>query len=175
MKKSFIFTAFAAAIFMLTTISTFSQETAKDNELSFAETDALNTATPSADASVTANEKVQKSFVRHFAGASEQNWSMVGNDFHNNFYINGVLTRALFDVKGHLIYTITYGTEKDIPANVKDMVTGEYPNYAISMAINVKEGGRDIWVVKLDNNEQQLTIRVEYNETEQVMQFQKSK
>jgi len=128
----------------------------------------------SAEASVTVNTKVQKSFDAYFAEAAEQNWSMVGGNFLNRFHLNGVLTNALFTKKGKLIYTITYGAEKDMPADVRHIVKSEYYDYNITMAIEVKENERDIWVVKLDNATEQINVRVEDGEMERLQQFYKS-
>ena len=119
------------------------------------------------------NIKVQRSFISYFEETAENNWSMVGKDFLNRFHFNGVLINALFDKQGRLIYTISYGTEKNLPADVRKTVKSEYYDYAITMAIEVKESNRDIWVVKLDNTNEQITVRVEDNEMERVQQFQK--
>ena len=70
------------------------------------------------------------------------------------------------------LFILTYGTEKNLPADVRKIIKSEYYDYAITMAIEVKENYRDIWVVKLDNSLEQTTIRVEDNEIEQVQQFQ---
>ncbi len=124
--------------------------------------------------SFASNIKVERSFILHFGEAAENNWSMVGDDFLNRFHSNGLLTNALFTKTGRLIYVIIYGTEKNLPADIKKIVKSEYYDYAITSAIEVKEYGRDIWVVKLDNPSEQITVRVEDYEMEQVQQFQKS-
>ena len=118
------------------------------------------------------NVKVQRSFISYFGETAENNWSMVGKDFLNRFHSNGVLINALFDKQGRPIYIIRYGTEKNLPADVRKIIKSEYYDYAITMAIEVKENYRDIWVVKLDNSLEQTTVRVEDNEIEQVQQFQ---
>ena len=56
-----------------------------------------------ATVSVEVDSKVQKSFAQYFKSAAGQTWSMRGKNFHTNFYVNGVLNRALFDKSGHLI------------------------------------------------------------------------
>jgi hypothetical protein len=37
-----------------------------------------------------------------------------------------------------------------MPADVRKIVKSEYYDYTITMAIEVKENCRDIWIVKLD-------------------------
>ncbi len=118
--------------------------------------------------------KVQRSFISYFGEASENNWSMVGNYFLNRFHSNGLLTIALFGKNGHLIYTIRYGSEKDLPADVRKTVKSEFYDYTITLTIEVKENGRDVWFVKLDDPREQITVSLEDGEMEKVQQFQKT-
>jgi len=117
--------------------------------------------------------KVQRSFIAYFGENAENNWSMVGKDFLNRFHSNGLLINALFTKNGRLIYTIRYCTEKNLPADIRKIVKREYYDYTITMAIEVKESDRDIWVIKLDSPSEQITVRVEDGEMEQVQQFEK--
>lgn len=108
------------------------------------------------------NMKVKRAFIKLFGEESEQNWSITGQNFLNRFHVNGVLTNALFSKNGQLIYTITYGTEKQLPAG-------------ITAATEIMEDKRDIWVVQLQNDSEVITVRIENREMEQVQQFYKSK
>src|SRR5437867_4006411 len=144
--------AFACALFLSTANSSFTQATVNDKKfydayaasaapsvnLSYLDTNA------SSVASVTTNSKVERSFAQYFKGATGQTWSMAGKNFHTSFYVSGLLTRALFDKGGELIYTITYGSEKDMPFDIRKMVKSEYYDYAITMAIEVQQDKRDI-------------------------------
>ncbi|HEX5150572.1 MAG TPA: hypothetical protein VFW07_03930 [Parafilimonas sp.] len=123
---------------------------------------------------VASSIKVQRSFITYFGENAENNWSIVGKYFLNRFHSNGLLINALFTKNGRLIYTITYGTEKNLPADIRKIVKREYYDYTITMAIEVKENGRDIWVIKLDSPSEQMTVRVEDHEMEQVLQFDKA-
>lgn len=130
-----------------------------------------------ANASLAINNKVQKSFDQYFAGVTRQYWSEVGRDFHNSFYLNGVHNCALFSKNGRLIYSISYGSEKDLPADLRKIIKREYYDYDITMAIEVKvkEQDRNIWVVNMEDDTTYLTIRVEDGEMEQVQEFEKPK
>ncbi len=121
------------------------------------------------------NMKVKRAFIKLFGEESEQNWSITGQNFLNRFHVNGVLTNALFSKNGQLIYTITYGTEKQLPAGIRKMVKGEYIDYSITAATEIMEDKRDIWVVQLQNDSEVITVRIENREMEQVQQFYKSK
>jgi len=69
---------------------------------------------------------------------------------------------------GKLINVTTYGTEKDLPADVRKIVKREYYDYKIAVAIEVKENNRDIWVVQLDNASEQIAVKIEDGEMEEV-------
>ena len=114
------------------------------------------------------NVKVQRAFISYFGENAENNWSKVGEKFLNCFHSNGLLTRALFTKHGQLIYVITYGTEKNLPVDIRRRIKREYFDYTIAVVIEVKENNRDIWVVKLDNTSEIITVRVEGDEMERV-------
>ncbi len=128
-----------------------------------------------ANTSIAVTNKVSRSFSKHFADASDQSWSIAGKNFLNSFYVKGLLTHALFSKNGGLIYIITYGGEKNMPADVRKIVKSEYYDYAITLAVEVKENNRDIWVVHLDSEQELITVRIEDGEMEQVEHFEKSK
>src|SRR5690348_7670559 len=77
----------------------------------FSKTSPLISSTNKSVATEAISYKVGNSFKKYFGDQAEQNWSMVGNDFLNRFHVNGVLVNSMFDKRGNLIYTITYGTE----------------------------------------------------------------
>ena len=179
MKTNFFSRIIISILYMLITCSSFSQLTVSRREptksASFPKTQNSNSTDFVTKASITVNDKVQKSFEQYFAGVSNQDWSMMGKDFHTTFYNNGVLTQALFDKKGNLINTISYGTEKDIPVSVKKIIKSEYYDYAITVAVKIKMNQEDIWVVNMKNDTEYLIVRVENGEMEQINRFNKSK
>ena len=169
-------------ILSILTNNSFCQATANEKGLGNAYTPATTNSalidpdtTAYAAVSVEVNNKVQKSFAQYFKSAAGQTWSMRGKNFHTNFYVNGVLNRALFDKSGHLIYVVAYGTEKDMPADIRKIVRSEYYDYSIILAAEVQQDKRGIWVITMENSNEQIIVRVEDNDMEQVQKFKKSK
>jgi hypothetical protein len=99
---------------------------------------------------------------------------VAGKGFRNRFHVNGLLTYALFAKNGALIYVITYGKEKNLPQTVRKTIKREYYDYSITMAIEVKQDNRDIWVVRLEDTSEIITVRIEDGEMEQVQKIQKA-
>lgn len=128
-----------------------------------------------AGAGTKVNLKVQRAFERNFGTQATQNWSAVGRGFLNKFYVDGVPTHALYAPGGYLVYTIAYGTEKQMPAEIKSLVNCHYPGYTTNTVTEVKEDGRHIWVVQLQTDETVVTARIENNELEEVQRFKQSK
>ncbi len=123
--------------------------------------------------SFASNIKVQRSFISHFGEAVENNWSMVGNNFFVRFHSNGLPTIALFAKNGYLFYSIMYGSEKDLPADVRKTVKSEFYDYTITLTMEVKENGRDVWIVELDNPREIITVSLEDGDMEKIQQIQK--
>jgi hypothetical protein len=80
----------------------------------------------------------------------------------------------LFSGRGTLIYTITYGSEKDLPADLRRAVKSEYYDYTMTITIELKQDNRDIWYVELDTPKDHITVRLEDGGMEEVNQFQKN-
>jgi hypothetical protein len=73
-----------------------------------------------------------------------------------------------------MIYDISYGYEKNLPENVKELVSKAYDNYKIIRSINIKAQGREIWMVKMEGMKKYLMVRIEDNELEEVEEFNKA-
>ena len=176
MKAKIIIPLVCCLLFVLTTNVSFSQATINNKDLN--RTVAMSVSHHSEihnsdNASVAINKKIQKSFTINFAGVTGQNWSMVGNNFHTSFYTNGNKACALFDKHGLLIYSDTYVQEKDMPSDIRKIVKSEYYDYMITLAIEVKQNERNLWIVNMKNETTFITVRVEDGEMELVNQFKK--
>ena len=51
---------------------------------------------------------------------------------------------------------------------MRKIVKSKYYDYSIRIVIEVKQDNRDIWVVKLDNASELITVRVEDGEVERM-------
>lgn len=165
MKNQLLYVAFAA---LLSTfgLSNVSAQTSNTNPLLFKAYIIASKANL-----IKANAEVQRSFDKEPADTIEQNWSMVGDNFLNRFYVNGRPVSALFNISGNMIYAVMYGKEKDLPSGARWMIAKEYPGYTISAATEVKQNNRDIWVVQLKNTYEVITVRIENDAMEEVQQF----
>ncbi|MEY4336974.1 MAG: hypothetical protein RLZZ45_1893 [Bacteroidota bacterium] len=122
----------------------------------------------------TVNMDVANAFRRTFPGAQQLQWYKYDKDYIAKFILKDMDHNALFRKNGVMIYDISYGYEKNMPSNVRDLVLKSYDNYKIIRSINIKAHGRDIWMVKMEGMKKYLMVRVEDMEMEEVEEFNKA-
>ena len=120
------------------------------------------------------SEKALKSFRSSFKNPVGASWYQVGKHFLAKFEGDGKKQKALFNKNGAIIYTISYGVERDLPSELRKQIRENYYDYTISMAIEVNENNRTIWVVRVEDSATMITVRLENGEMEEVQNFKKS-
>lgn len=82
--------------------------------------------------------------------------------------MEGTNRRALFTQKGKLIYSINYGSEINLPIDIRKIVKSTYYDYNIISAIEVNQNKKIVWVVKLAGFKKTISVRVENGEMEEI-------
>jgi hypothetical protein len=124
--------------------------------------------------SVKKYENVVEKFQKKFADAENTRWEKIRNNYLVKFSQGDLEKRALLSPKGNLIYEISYGTEKHVPADIRKNVKRIYIEYAISTATLIEEANRKIWVINLEDDENYAIVRIENDEIEEVKKYQKA-
>jgi hypothetical protein len=119
-------------------------------------------------------EHIKTEFNKQFTGATDDRWYDLDKKFLVRFYMNDQKHQSLFNKKGLLIYDISFGTEKNLPTDVRKQVKSIYFDYSITLVFKVEEDKRTIWVVNMEDNKTLITVRVEDGEMEEVKNLQKS-
>lgn len=118
-------------------------------------------------------EKVTESFNSFFKDAYDQRWFKADKNFLVKFMASDQKNTALFKKNGNLIYHISYGHEKDLPAEIRKLVKSNYVDFSITSAIKVEQDDRKIWVVNLEDAKKLILVRVENEELEEVASYDK--
>jgi hypothetical protein len=119
------------------------------------------------------NDAVVKSFQGQFKNAVDPVWYKIDKNYLVKFITEEQKNTALFKDNGKLIYHISYGTEKNLPEEIRTQVMGSYQDYAITAAIHVNEANRSIWVINLEGLKKLIIVRVEEGELEEVGNYVK--
>ena len=145
--------------------------------MSFAQEEGIKELAPITISSSTTNvsAKVNKAFGQYFKEASHQRWYQLEKNFLVKFIQGDQENRALFTKNGQLIYHISYGNEKHLPADVRGLVKRTYYDQNITRVLKVNQDKRNIWVVSLEDANDYVMVRVEDMEMEETQRMQKSK
>jgi hypothetical protein len=120
------------------------------------------------------SEKTQTEFYKLFADAENVRWYEQDKKILVKFAMNDQKHQALLNKKGSLIYDITFGSEKNLPTDVRKLVKSTYFDYNITLTFKVEEDNRTIWVVNMEDDKNLITVRVEDGEMEEVKNLRKS-
>lgn len=120
------------------------------------------------------NQEIDKVFKKTFPKAQNLKWYSVNKYYLVKFIENDIKHQSLFTKKGVMKYDISYGTEKLLPTILRTKVKVAYDEYDISRVANVKEAGRSIWVVNLDNIKHFILVRMEEEDMEEVQRLVKN-
>jgi len=107
------------------------------------------------------NQRLYDAFRKSFPEAENLTWYKYDKDYLAKFIVKDMGHNALYRQRGSMVYDISYGYEHNLPDETKELVTRNYDDYKIIRAINIKTGGRDIWVVKLEGLKKYTTVRIE--------------
>ena len=120
------------------------------------------------------NKEIDKAFKKAFPNTQLLGWEEVEKMYLVKFIQNDMKHHALFTKKGYLKYDIGYGNEKDLSDYIRREVQKSYDEYNIASVANVKEAGRDIWVIRLENQKHLVWVRYENDELEETEKYDKN-
>jgi len=107
------------------------------------------------------SEKVTKSFDRVFKDATNATWYIVNKQIIVNFILHDQKNKAVFQKNGYLVYHLVYGTEQQMPTDVRKVVKSKYFDHKINSTINVKTGDRSVWIVNVSDPKEIIVLRIE--------------
>ncbi len=123
----------------------------------------------------TASEKALNAFSKSFPDATDARWSRVEKRFVVDFIKDKKSHKNLYTAKGNLIYSLCYGSEKDLPRDIRKIVKREYIDYNITQAVEANEDSRNVWLINLDDDNNFITVAVENGSIGELSRFTKSK
>ncbi|MGC4038588.1 MAG: hypothetical protein QM764_21675 [Chitinophagaceae bacterium] len=118
--------------------------------------------------------RVWKGFSTYFSEAENPRWFRLNRNFLVKFMIYDEENRAVFTKRGTLIYHISYGYEKSLPASLLQQLNASYEGFSVLRAVKVTDNARTIWVVTLEAPTTLLLVKAEEDELEEVNRFTRS-
>lgn len=167
MKKHFIARLFVSltATFVTTFLFAQNQNPVAANGFKSEQINAItsvleNAGSASDGATVNVKAKVMRSFLQSFNGATEVKWSESNGRYFASFLQNGRLCKALFYGQGGLVFSLRYGSEKDLPRDVRRLIKSTYVDFTIGVVTEVDSDDLKAWVVNLTDSDNLIVVSV---------------
>lgn len=122
----------------------------------------------------TVSAEVDKAFKKTFPNAEKLRWYTLDKNYLAKFIKDDLKHQALLSKKGRLKYDITYGGESQLPEDVRQKISDSYNDYKITSVANVKQSGRDIWVINLESLNNFVVARAEEDVFEEVTKVRRA-
>lgn len=119
-------------------------------------------------------EKVWQSFLKFYPTAENPRWYDLQNRFFVKYMLEDEPSQSVFTRKGYLVYTISYGEEKNLPVAIRDEIKRKYFAYNIKGITKVSDQNNVVWMVHLEGARDYLTVRMNDKEMEEVQKLNKS-
>jgi hypothetical protein len=114
----------------------------------------------SAPTKATVSKQVSDSFASLFKGAEEPKWFEADKNYVVDFILNNQVNKAEFTRKGHLVYHMAFGNEKQMPVDIRTIVKSKYFDFAINSTVKVSYQEKSAWIVNVEDTEQFFVLRV---------------
>jgi hypothetical protein len=113
------------------------------------------------------NPNVIKSFEQRFKTATMLSWYQAKeNNLLVKYNQNDQTQYAVFSSKGTLIRQFTYGVERDLPLEIKNLFAAKYWKGNVVNVANVKQDFRDIWIIYAQQGDHSFAVKIENGELE---------
>jgi hypothetical protein len=109
---------------------------------------------------VEVSKKVSDSFASLFKGAEAPQWFKSDKDYVVDFILNNQVNKAEFTKRGNLVFHMAFGNEKQMPADIRNIVKSKYYDYAINSTVKVDVDENSAWIVNIEDANQFFVLRV---------------
>lgn len=109
---------------------------------------------------VEVSKKVSDSFSKLFKGAEEPKWFQSNKNYVVRFILNNQSNKAEFTKKGNLVYHMAFGSENQMPADIRTIVKSKYFDYKINSTVKVDFEEKSAWIVNIEDGKQFYVLRV---------------
>lgn len=110
------------------------------------------------------NINAVRDFSKNFKNATSVKWVKNENGASVYFVADGVKMRSSYNTKGKREYILKYYDESRLPANIRHLVRSTYYDYRIAIVTEVERNEETSYLVKMENDKEFLTIKVDDGE-----------
>lgn len=117
------------------------------------------------------SEVVQNAFFSKFKNAENLRWFIVNQNYLVKFIMDDQEQQAAFRKDGEFMYRISYGTEVNLPSDIKMQVKSRYSKHKINQVFNVDRNDRNLWIVNLESPKNYVITSIENKTLNEITRF----
>lgn len=103
--------------------------------------------------------KALKSFRQHFKQAEDATWYDNGNVYIAKYLTDGRSSRTAIQKNGFVLYSIVYGTEKNLPDEARRIIKANYLDFEIGHVSEVESMGLSAYIINIEKDNELYTLR----------------
>ena len=107
------------------------------------------------------NEKVLKSFNEIFAAAQDVKWEEYKNYYTVSFVHSGIRSKVNYDNNGYVIGSLRYYAPQNLPLNIYNRLRKQYSKKELYGVIEVTVEAEVTYFVKIQDEKNWMTIKIE--------------
>jgi hypothetical protein len=114
------------------------------------------------------NEKVLKSFNETFSGAEDVKWEEFSTYYTVSFVNAGIRSKVNYDKEGVMLGSIRYYSPSMLPLNIQNKLKKEYSKKSLFGVTEVTFGTDVTYYVKMEDEKNWITVKVDTGGNSQV-------
>ncbi len=118
--------------------------------------------------------KAVRHFEKSFRNISDKHWYVLVDGFIAYFKKNDMQMKAAYDEMGNWLHTLSFYQENKLPRDVRQLIKREYYDYSIYLVAEIDKDNKIIYLVKMENENSLITVRVWEDEMEEIENYRKS-
>jgi len=122
-----------------------------------------------------ANFRASEKFKKLFKDGPEATWSVEKKAIVAYFEKDEIQNRIVYNKQGRLIYSLSYYQSDKIPKNISKILKSVYPDLTATIAIYIKEGGLEFYVVNIEDEKKFKQVSVYNGEINLMSEFNKTR
>lgn len=121
-----------------------------------------------------ATNRASENFKKLFKNSPDASWSFGKDAIVARFHNDEVKTTVIYSKKGSWIHTLCYYPAHQTPENVRTVIQTAFPDDDITLAVQVKEGDLEFYIVNLESKTMYKRVSVYNGETNVISENKKS-
>jgi hypothetical protein len=118
------------------------------------------------------NTKAFRHFIKNFTSVNEEKWTILPKSIVVTFNFDSVFCKIVYDKYGLFLYSYKYYEQNRCGNDLKKLMMKMFPNYAIKNVVELFDGQKLAYGLKISNDKTTKTLELKNGEFKILNEFQ---